>query len=72
MSARNSNGVLPGGTYAILVIDHTSTGLQNAWDHLFPVLQKHNLTIDQARPIIERYAVKMVQNHLCELCVPVI
>ncbi len=48
MSARNSNGVLPGGNYAILVIDHTATGLQNAWNQLFPVLQKHNLAIDQS------------------------
>ena len=63
--------VLPGGNYAILVIEHTATGLQNAWDHFFPELQNHNLTIDQSRPIIERYTEKMLQNHLCELCVPV-
>lgn len=64
-------GGLAGGKYAVFRINHTAEAIQNAWLGIFPELSRQGYQLDLARPIIERYAVQMVQNHRCEICVPV-
>ena len=63
--------VLNRGKYAVFTIAHTADVIQQAWNDIFYELQKQGLAIDYTKPILERYITKMVQNHLCELCIPI-
>ena len=64
-------GDIVGGKYAVFKINHTVEAVQKAWSDIFPELLRQGYQFDEARPIIERYIVKMVNNHYCEICVPV-
>ncbi|HEX9060779.1 MAG TPA: GyrI-like domain-containing protein [Clostridia bacterium] len=64
-------GNIVGGKYAVFIINHTKEDVQKAWVDIFPELLRQGYQFDVARPIIERYTVKMVNNHRCEICVPV-
>ena len=66
-----SEGNISGGEYAVFQIEHTAEGLQKVWTTIFAELQSQNLRLDDKRPIIERYLAELVENHLCELCVPI-
>ena len=66
-----NNGSIPGGKYAVFMIKHTAEAVQKAWSDIFPELHRQGCQIDKTRPTIERYAVKMVKKHYCEICVPV-
>lgn len=63
---------LPGGKYAVFVIEHTASALQKAWRDSFSVLADRDIQIDVSRPVLERYIPKMVRAHICEICVPVL
>jgi DNA gyrase inhibitor GyrI len=64
-------GDIVGGNYAVFIINHTAEAVQKAWIDIFPVLSKQGYQYDETRPILERYIVEMVNNHYCEICVPV-
>ncbi len=64
-------GSIDGGNYAVFKISHTAEAVQKAWIEIFPELLKQGYQFDETRPILERYAVQMVNNHYCEICVPV-
>ncbi|WP_410983038.1 GyrI-like domain-containing protein [Bacillus cereus] len=64
-------GNIAGGKYAVFKISHTAEAVQKAWVDIFPELSRQRYQFDETRPIIERYVVKMVNNHHCEICVPV-
>ena len=64
-------GTIVGGKYAVFTIGHTSQAVQKAWRDIFPELLRKGYQVDPIKPIIERYAAKMVKNHMCEICVPV-
>lgn len=64
-------GHIVGGKYAVFKINHTAEAVQKAWIDVFPELLTQGYKFDETRPIIERYIVKMVNNHYCEICVPV-
>ena len=64
-------GDIVGGKYAVFKINHTAEAVQKAWSDIFPELLRQGYRFDEVRPIIERYIVKMVNNHYCEICVPV-
>jgi len=64
-------GYIVGGKYAVFKIIHTAEAVQKAWIDIFPELLRQGYQFDETRPIIERYIVKMVNNHHCEICVPV-
>lgn len=66
-----SEGNIPGGKYAVFKINHTAEAVQKAWIDIFPELLNQGYKFDEARPIIERYMVQMVNNHHCEICVPI-
>lgn len=63
-------GNIIGGKYAVFKIKHTAEAVQKAWIDIFPELSRQGYQFDEARPIIERYTVQMVNNHYCEMCVP--
>ncbi len=63
---------LNGGKYAVFKIDHTAEAVQEAWLTIFPELQKENYKLDYSRPILERYKTKLINEHYCEICVPLL
>lgn len=65
-----SEGSIVGGKYAVFKINHTAEAVQKAWVDIFPELLRQGFQFDEARPIIERYIIQMVNNHYCEICVP--
>ena len=71
----DDNGILirelGGGKYCIFTVAHTTESIQQAWSTMFTNISTLGYTIDFSRPIIERYAIKMIRKHLCEICVPI-
>lgn len=65
-------GNLTGGKYWIFKIEHTAEAVQAAWKVIFSKLKEHNYELDETRPIMERYRMKMINEHFCEICVPVL
>lgn len=63
---------LAGGKYVTFLIEHTAEMVQRAWTECFTEIEKCGYFLDVSRPIMERYAKKLVDNHSCELCVPVL
>lgn len=62
---------LPGGRYAVFTIAHTAEAVRKAWREIFTQLSAQGRQPDFSRPILERYIPIMIENHLCEICVPV-
>jgi DNA gyrase inhibitor GyrI len=56
------------GDYAVFEVEHTAEGVQGFWNDLPGLTGK--LAVDSDKPIIERYAVKKIKNHLCEFLLP--
>ncbi|MFC5402653.1 AraC family transcriptional regulator [Cohnella soli] len=65
-----NEGELPGGEYAVCVIQHTAEEIQKAWAEIFPALQRSEYQMDN-KPIVERYTGAMLSQNLCEICVPI-
>jgi DNA gyrase inhibitor GyrI len=64
-------GKVPSGKYAVFTLAHTAEAMNEAWQNIPEDIEKTDYQIDYCRPIIERYAIQMVDKHLCEICVPV-
>lgn len=62
---------LPGGRYVVFTIPHTAEAIQKAWSEVFSQLVGQGYQLDVSRPILERYIPAMVENHLCEICLPI-
>jgi DNA gyrase inhibitor GyrI len=62
---------LPGGNYAVFSVPHTAEAVRAAWSTVFLQLHSLGYPLDGSRPILERYIPELVENHLCELCLPV-
>jgi len=66
-----SKGKIIEGRYAIFTIDHTKEAIQKSWNEIFLELPKQNYQIDYTKPIMERYVLKKIKTHKCEICVPI-
>ncbi|MDF9824443.1 DNA gyrase inhibitor GyrI [Breznakia sp. PF5-3] len=58
------------GLYAIFEVEHTQEGVHSFWENIKELTA--NLNIDYQRPILERYTMRKIKNHMCEFCVPLI
>jgi DNA gyrase inhibitor GyrI/catechol 2,3-dioxygenase-like lactoylglutathione lyase family enzyme len=56
------------GDYAVFEVKHTTEDVQRFWNDLPGLIEK--LAVDFEKPIIERYAMKKIKNHLCEFLLP--
>lgn len=65
-------GEIIGGKYCVFKIIHTADAMQKAWMEIFSELSKRNYEFDDRRPILERYAIVMINKHFCEICVPIL
>ncbi|MFP7493951.1 GyrI-like domain-containing protein [Terribacillus saccharophilus] len=63
-------GYFAGGRYAVFVLDHTKEAIEDFWGDVFSVMETHNLPMRNT-PIIERYTSEMIENHLCEILIPI-
>lgn len=63
-------GVLEGGQYAVFILDHTKEAVSNFWNQVFQTIEQHQLSV-RNEPIIERYTPNMIEQHLCEILVPI-
>ena len=65
------NGEIAEGKYAIFTVEHTVQEMSKVWQNMFSMLLKKGFIPDCTRPIMERYSQEKVDNHLCEICVPI-
>lgn len=63
-------GEFSGGKYAVFLLDHTKEAVSEFWSNIFSEIERNNLSIRE-QPIIERYTSEMIDNHLCEILVPI-
>ena len=56
------------GKYAIFEVAHTKEGVLSFWKNIPQLIT--DLSIDDKKPIIERYAMNKINNQLCEFCIP--
>ena len=56
------------GTYAVFEVQHTQQGVSSFWQNIGQL----TLSIDNKKPIIERYSSQKIVEHLCEFCIPII
>lgn len=63
-------GEISGGKYYVYEIKHTAEDIQKAYAEIFTAVQSTGYQIDN-KPILERYTYDMVNNHYCEICVPI-
>lgn len=59
---------IPNGIYAIFEIPHTEQDVTSFWNNIHQLVG--NLSVDEEKPIIERYSADKVAKHLCEFCIP--
>ncbi|MGG4467096.1 GyrI-like domain-containing protein [Paenibacillus alvei] len=64
-------GHMSGGKYAVFKIAHTAEAVQKAWVEFPLVLDEQGLKHDETRLVLERYSLELVEEHYCELCVPI-
>lgn len=63
---------LESGKYLVFLIPHTIDAVQTAWQMCFSELEKLGYCLDENRPIMERYKKRLVDEHYCELCMPIL
>lgn len=63
-------GELLGGDYLICKVRHTAEDIQLAWNVMIPHLQTSGYAVD-TKPVVERYRWELLNQHFCEICVPV-
>ncbi|MEK3921480.1 GyrI-like domain-containing protein [Paenibacillus sp. FSL R7-0313] len=63
-------GELSGGDYLICKVRHTAEAIQQTWNIIIPHLQTSGYLMDN-KPVIERYRWALLNQHYCEICVPV-
>ncbi len=65
-------GSITGGKYGVFTIDHTAGAVKQAWEEVFPQLFTESYIPDSSRPILERYKAELIEQHLCEICIPIL
>ncbi|MFK4568267.1 GyrI-like domain-containing protein [Enterococcus sp. UD-01] len=63
--------ILPAGKYAVFTIVHTAEAMKETFAKMNDVLIRAGYVIDSERPLIERYAVDLINQNKCQLCVPI-
>lgn len=64
-------GTVAGGSYAVIRLEHTAEAIQHTWHTMFDAISQSGLTVDNNRPILERYTPELINQHKCEICIPI-
>lgn len=59
------------GLYAVFTIAHTMEAIAYTWAGVFEELINAGIELDISRSAYERYRSLLVENHLCEICIPI-
>lgn len=62
---------IPGGRYACFQGRHTPAGVRSLWQDSFAALAEHGIVPAPGRPVLERYRPELLEQGLCELCIPI-
>ena len=62
---------IPGGRYACFRGRHTPAGVQSLWQSSFAALAELGIAPVPTRPVLERYRPELLEQGLCELCIPI-
>jgi DNA gyrase inhibitor GyrI len=65
------HGSLPAGKYLICQISHTTQDVQFFWKSIENILTNAEKQLDESRPILERYEFSLVEDGVCEFCLPI-
>jgi len=65
-------GEIPAGKYAVFMIAHTAEAVQSFWASIISTLYEEKLQWDSTKPILERYKYRLVEDGMCEFCVPIL
>ena len=57
--------------HAIFEVKHSAYAMELFWSHLYENMEKAGVTIDETRPVMERYRLDLLERGCCEFCVPV-
>ncbi|MTD41881.1 DNA gyrase inhibitor [Erwinia sp. CPCC 100877] len=66
-----NQAILPAGKYAVFTMAHTAEAMSQTFEKMNDTLISAGYFIDPKRPLIERYALRLVNQNQCQLCVPV-
>jgi DNA gyrase inhibitor GyrI len=69
---KSMQAILPAGKYAVLTMAHTAEAMKETFAKMNDVLIQAGYFIDFKRPLIERYAVRLINQNKCQLCVPLL
>lgn len=59
---------LEDGNYAVIEVAHTQEGVMEFWQNLQTYIKDFDVAVE--KPILERYAMDLVKQHVCEFCIP--
>ena len=59
---------IPDGIYAVFELPHTEQDITAFWSNIQKLVG--SLSVDETKPVIERYPADKVAKHLCEFCIP--
>ena len=62
---------IPGGHYACFKGPHTPYGVMLLWQTSFAALAELGIVPAPDRPVLERYRPELLEQGLCELCIPI-
>lgn len=65
-----SVGELGGGKYICFTVQHTVEAMKQAWTDIFLELANRGYEAD-SRPSFERFTMKLLKEHYCEICIPI-
>lgn len=67
-----TQGTTDAGHYVVLEFPHTEEAVSLAWKEAFAYIAGKGYQLDFERSVIERYKKRMVDQHRCEMMVPVV
>lgn len=59
---------IPDGIYAVFELPHTEQDVTAFWSNIQQLVS--GLSVDETKPVIERYSADKVAKHICEFCIP--
>lgn len=66
------HGTLPPGAYLVFEVLHTVDEVKRFWGTIGDVLAQEKRQINESRPVLERYQIRLVEKGYCEFCIPVL
>ncbi|GLC79956.1 GyrI-like domain-containing protein [Lacrimispora brassicae] len=66
------HGTLPPGVYLVFEVLHTIDEVTHFWETISETLAREKQQMDESRPVLERYKIRLIEKGFCEFCVPIL